>query len=747
MSIDVDEVIVWHAGSEISGTIQTATGPPVIAEGYQDNSRLSDHYSGGWIIRMKSYPTRFLTARQERTEVVTRAGLVFSIYDREGVFLLLSRRNYKMDKQKYYITTAIAYTSGKPHIGNTYEIVLADAIARYKRQEGYDVFFQTGTDEHGQKIELKAEEAGITPKEFVDNVSGEIKRIWDLMNTSYDKFIRTTDADHEKQVQKIFKKMYAKGDIYKGHYEGMYCTPCESFFTESQLVDGKCPDCGRPCVPAKEEAYFFKMSKYADRLIDYINTHPDFIQPESRKNEMMNNFLLPGLQDLCVSRTSFKWGIPVDFDPKHVVYVWLDALTNYITGIGYDCDGESSEQFNKLWPADLHLIGKDIIRFHTIYWPIFLMSLDLPLPKQVFGHPWLLQGDGKMSKSKGNVIYADELVDFFGVDAVRYFVLHEMPFENDGVITWELMVERLNSELANTLGNLVNRTISMSNKYFGGVVENKGVAEPVDEDLKAFALAVPGKVAEKMDKLRVADAMTEVFTLFKRLNKYIDETMPWALAKDEAKKDRLATVLYNLVEGITMGATLLESFMPETTERILAQLNAEKRTLEELKTFGLYPSGNKVTEKPEILFARLDLKEVLAKVEELHPKKEEPVEEKKEENVIDIEAKPEITFDDFGKLQFQVGEIIACEEVKKSRKLLCSQVKIGSQVRQIVSGIKSHYSAEEMVGKKVMVVTNLKPAKLAGILSEGMILCAEDADGNLSLMVPEKEMPAGAEIC
>ena len=653
----------------------------------------------------------------------------------------------KCSKPKFYMTTAIAYTSGKPHIGNTYEIVLADAIARYKRKQGYDVFFRTGTDEHGQKIELKAEEAGVTPKEFVDDVSGQIKEIWDLMNTSYDKFIRTTDADHEKQVQKIFKKMYAKGDIYKGHYEGMYCTPCESFFTESQLVDGKCPDCGRPCVPAKEEAYFFKMSKYADRLIDYINTHPDFIQPESRKNEMMNNFLLPGLQDLCVSRTSFKWGIPVDFDPKHVVYVWLDALTNYITGIGYDCDGESSEQFNKLWPADLHLIGKDIIRFHTIYWPIFLMSLDLPLPKQVFGHPWLLQGDGKMSKSKGNVIYADELVDFFGVDAVRYFVLHEMPFENDGVITWELMVERLNSELANTLGNLVNRTISMSNKYFGGVVENKGVVEPVDEDLKAFALAVPGKVAEKMDKLRVADAMTEVFTLFKRLNKYIDETMPWALAKDEAKKDRLATVLYNLVEGITMGATLLESFMPETTERILAQLNAEKRTLEDLKTFGLYPSGNKVTEKPEILFARLDLKEVLAKVEELHPKKAEPVEEKKEENVIDIEAKPEITFDDFGKLQFQVGEIIVCEEVKKSRKLLCSQVKIGSQVRQIVSGIKSHYSAEEMVGKKVMVVTNLKPAKLAGILSEGMILCAEDADGNLSLMVPEKEMPAGAEIC
>ena len=651
------------------------------------------------------------------------------------------------EKPKYYITTAIAYTSGKPHIGNTYEIVLADAIARYKRSQGYDVFFQTGTDEHGQKIELKAEEAGITPKEFVDNVSTEIKRIWDLMDTSYDKFIRTTDEDHEKQVKKIFKKLYDKGDIYKGHYEGMYCTPCESFFTESQLVDGKCPDCGRPVQPAKEEAYFFKMSKYADRLIEHINTHPEFIQPVARKNEMMNNFLLPGLQDLCVSRTSFKWGIPVDFDPKHVVYVWLDALTNYITGIGYDCDGDNSELFNKMWPADLHLIGKDIIRFHTIYWPIFLMSLDLPLPKQVFGHPWLLQGDGKMSKSKGNVLYADELVDFFGVDAVRYFVLHEMPFENDGVITWELMVERLNSELANTLGNLVNRTISMSNKYFGGLVENKGVVEPVDDDLKSFVLAVPGKVAEKMSKLRVADAMTEVFTLFKRLNKYIDETMPWALAKDEAKKDRLATVLYNLVEGIAMGATLLESFMPETTERILAQLNAEKRTLEDLKTFGLYPSGNKVTEKPEILFARLDLKEVLAKVEELHPKKEEPAEEVKEENVIDIEAKPEITFDDFEKLQFQVGEIIACEEVKKSRKLLCSQVKIGSQVRQIVSGIKAHYSAEEMVGKKVMVVTNLKPAKLAGILSEGMILCAEDADGNLSLMVPEKEMPAGAEIC
>ena len=651
-----------------------------------------------------------------------------------------------MEKQKYYITTAIAYTSGKPHIGNTYEVVLADAIARYKRQQGYDVFFQTGTDEPGQKIELKAEEAGITPKEFVDNVSTEIRRIWDLMNTSYDKFIRTTDEDHEKQVKKIFKKMYAKGDIYKGHYEGMYCTPCESFFTESQLVDGKCPDCGRPCVPAKEEAYFFKMSKYADKLIDYINTHPDFIQPESRKNEMMNNFLLPGLQDLCVSRTSFKWGIPVDFDPKHVVYVWLDALTNYITGIGYDCDGESTEQFKQLWPADLHLIGKDIIRFHTIYWPIFLMSLDLPLPKQVFGHPWLLQGDGKMSKSKGNVLYADELVDFFGVDAVRYFVLHEMPFENDGVITWELMVERLNSELANTLGNLVNRTISMSNKYFGGIVENKGIAEPVDDDLKNFILSVPAKVNEKMDKLRVADAMTEVFTIFKRCNKYIDETMPWALAKDEEKKDRLATVLYNLVEGICIGATLLKSFMPETTERILAQLSAEDRTLEDLNTFGLYPSGNKVTEKPEILFARLDLKEVMEKVAELHPPKaEEPAEEK--EDVIDMEAKPEITFDDFEKLQFQVGKIISCEEVKKSKKLLCSQVQIGSQVRQIVSGIKAHYSAEEMVGKRVMVVTNLKPAKLAGILSEGMILCAEDADGNLSLMVPEKEMPAGAEIC
>ena len=652
-----------------------------------------------------------------------------------------------MSKPKYYITTAIAYTSGKPHIGNTYEAVLADAIARYKRQQGYDVFFQTGTDEHGQKIELKAEEAGVTSKEFVDNVSGQIKSIWDLMNTSYDKFIRTTDEDHEKQVQKIFKKMYAKGDIYKGEYEGMYCTPCESFFTESQLVDGKCPDCGRPCVPAKEEAYFFKMSKYADRLIEHIKTHPEFIQPESRKNEMMNNFLLPGLQDLCVSRTSFKWGIPVDFDPKHVVYVWLDALTNYITGIGYDCDGDNSELFNKMWPADLHLIGKDIIRFHTIYWPIFLMSLDLPLPKQVFGHPWLLQGDGKMSKSKGNVIYADELVDFFGVDAVRYFVLHEMPFDNDGVITWELMVERMNSELANTLGNLVNRTISMSNKYFGGVVENKGVTEPVDDDLKSFILSVPAKVDAKMEKLRVADAITEVFTIFKRCNKYIDETMPWALAKDESKQDRLATVLYNLVEGICIGTTLLESFMPNTTKRILGQLNASERTLEDLKTFGLYPSGNKVTDKPEILFARMDIKEVMEKVNELHPPKEEPKEEKPEEKVVDIEAKPEITFDDFAKLQFQVGEVIACEAVKKSKKLLCSQVKIGSQVRQIVSGIKAYYTPEEIVGKKVMVVTNLKPAKLAGILSEGMILCAEDAEGNVCVVSPEKNMPTGSEIC
>ena len=631
-----------------------------------------------------------------------------------------------MDKKKFYMTTAIAYTSGKPHIGNTYEFVLADAIARYKRSQGYDVFFQTGTDEHGQKIELKAEEAGVSPKEFVDKVAGEVKAIADMMNTSYDKFIRTTDDYHEKQVQKIFKRLYEQGDIYKGHYEGMYCTPCESFFTESQLVDGKCPDCGREVQPAQEEAYFFKMSKYADRLIEHINTHPEFIQPVSRKNEMMNNFLLPGLQDLCVSRTSFKWGIPVDFDPKHVVYVWLDALTNYITGIGYDCDGESTEQFKKDWPADLHLIGKDIIRFHTIYWPIFLMALDLPLPKQIFGHPWLLQGDGKMSKSKGNVIYADELVNMFGVDAVRYFVLHEMPFENDGVITWELMVERMNSDLANTLGNLVNRTVSMTNKYFGGSVTDKGVAGDVDADLKAVVDGTPAAVEEKMDKLRVADAITEIFNLFKRCNKYIDETMPWVLAKDEAQKDRLETVLYNLIDSISKGAELLSSFMPETAEKILAQLN-----------------GGNVTDKPEILFQRLDLEEVIKKVEELHP----PVEEEKEEEGIDIEAKEEITFDDFMKMQFQVGEIIACEEVKKSKKLLCSQVKIGSQVKQIVSGIKGHYTAEEMVGKKVMVLVNLKPAKLAGVLSEGMLLCAKDAEGNLALMTPEKTMPAGTEIC
>ena len=656
-------------------------------------------------------------------------------------------------RPKYYITTAIAYTSGKPHIGNTYEIVLADSIARFKRQQGYDVFFQTGTDEHGQKIELKAEEAGITPKEFVDNVSTEIKRIWDLMNTSYDKFIRTTDADHEAQVQKIFKKLYDQGDIYKGYYEGLYCTPCESFFTESQLVDGKCPDCGRPVTPAKEEAYFFKMNKYAPRLIDYINTHPEFIQPVSRKNEMMNNFLLPGLQDLCVSRTSFTWGIPVSFDPKHVTYVWLDALTNYITGIGYDCDGNSSEQFNKLWPADLHLIGKDIIRFHTIYWPIFLMALDLPLPKQVFGHPWLLQGDGKMSKSKGNVIYADDLVDLFGVDAVRYFVLHEMPFENDGVITWELLVERMNSDLANTLGNLVNRTISMSNKYFGGVVTKTGAAEEVDDDLKAVVTATKAKVAAKMEELRVADAMTEIFGLFKRCNKYIDETMPWALAKDEAKKDRLEEVLYNLVESITIGACLLESFMPETTEKILAQLNAEKRSYEELDQFGLYVSGNKVTDQPQILFQRLDVKEVMEKVEVIQAKQKAAMaaakeeEEKAEEAVVDVEPKEEITFEDFGKMQFQVGEIISCEPVKKSKKLLCFQVKVGSQTRQIISGIKAYYKPEDTIGMKVMVLTNLKPAKLAGMMSEGMLLCAEDAEGNVCLMTPEKAMPAGAEIC
>ena len=654
-------------------------------------------------------------------------------------------------KKPYYITTAIAYTSGKPHIGNTYEIVLADSIARFKREQGYDVRFQTGTDEHGQKIELKAEAAGVTPKQFVDDVAGQIKTIWDLMNTSYDKFIRTTDSDHETQVQKIFKKLYDQGDIYKGYYEGLYCTPCESFFTESQLVDGKCPDCGREVQPAKEEAYFFKMSKYADRLIAYINEHPEFIQPVSRKNEMMNNFLLPGLQDLCVSRTSFTWGIPVSFDPKHVTYVWLDALTNYITGLGYDCDGHSGELFDKYWPADLHLIGKDIIRFHTIYWPIFLMALDLPLPKQVFGHPWLLQGDGKMSKSKGNVLYADTLVDFFGVDAVRYFVLHEMPFENDGVISWELMVERMNSDLANILGNLVNRTISMSNKYFGGEVRNGGASDAVDEDLKNVVLASVKKVESKMNELRVADAITEIFNIFRRCNKYIDETMPWALAKDEAQKERLATVLYNLVEAITIGASLLESFMPDTSRKILAQLHAQKRALCEMDQFGLYPSGEHVTDAPEILFARMDLKEVMEKVEAMRAaeKAAQPAAEevKAEEPVIDIEPKAEIEYDDFAKLQFQVGEIIACEAVKKSKKLLCCQVKIGSQVKQIVSGIKAHYSPEEMVGKKVMVVVNLKPAKLAGVLSEGMLLCAEDADGNLSLMVPEKKMPSGAEIC
>ena len=649
-----------------------------------------------------------------------------------------------MTKKPYYITTAIAYTSGKPHIGNTYEAVLADSIARFKRQQGYDVRFQTGTDEHGQKIEIKAEEAGVTPKDFVDGVAGEIKNIWDLMNTSYDKFIRTTDEYHEKQVQKIFKKLYEQGDIYKGYYEGKYCTPCESFFTESQLVDGKCPDCGREVVNAKEEAYFFKLSKYAERLIQYINEHPEFIQPESRKNEMMNNFLLPGLQDLCVSRTSFSWGIPVDFDPKHVVYVWIDALSNYITGLGYDLDGDNDALFEKYWPADLHLIGKDIIRFHTIYWPIMLMALDLPLPKQVFGHPWLLVGEGKMSKSKGNVIYADDLVDMFGVDAVRYFVLHEMPFDNDGSITWELMVERMNSDLANILGNLVNRTISMNNKYFGGIVTNPGVCEPVDDELKAVALAAPKRAAAKMDKLRVADAISEVFTLLRRCNKYIDETEPWVLAKDEAKKDRLATVLYNLMEGIRIAAICLEAFLPETSEKILNQLNTKERDFEQLDTFGRLETGIKVIEKPEILFARLDVKEVLEKVEAMQAAADE---KEAEEPVIDIEPKAEITFDDFEKLQFQVGEIIACEAVKKSKKLLCSQVKIGSQVKQIVSGIKGHYTPEEMVGKKVMVVVNLKPAKLAGVLSEGMLLCAEDADGNLSLMVPEKQMPAGAQIC
>ena len=662
-------------------------------------------------------------------------------------------------KKPYYISTAIAYTSGKPHIGNTYEIVLADAIARYKRLEGYDVYFQTGTDEHGQKIQEKAEKAGITPKEYVDNVAGEVKRIWDLMNTSYDNFVRTTDADHEKQVQKIFKKLYDQGDIYKGSYEGLYCTPCESFWTESQLVDGKCPDCGREVKPAKEEAYFFKMSKYADRLIEHINTHPEFIQPVSRKNEMMNNFLLPGLQDLCVSRTSFSWGIPVDFDPKHVVYVWLDALTNYITKIGYDADGNSSDLFKKNWPADLHLIGKDIIRFHTIYWPIFLMALDLPLPKQVFGHPWLLQGGDKMSKSKGNVIYADDMVDLFGVDATRYFVLHEMPFENDGVITWELVVERFNSDLANILGNLVNRTVSMSNKYFSGVVRSTGVTEEVDEDLKAVVTGARDRVAQKMKDLRVADAISEVFGVFRRCNKYIDETAPWVLAKDEAKSDRLAEVLYNLAESITVGASLLYSFLPETAEKIVAQLHTQLRGFEELNQFGLYENGTKVTETPEILFARLDAKDVMPKVEAIREAQkkefeaeqralgEETPAEEKAEDVIDIEAKEEITYDDFMKLQFQVGEIISCEAVEKSKKLLCSQVRVGSEVKQIVSGIRKYYTPEEMVGKKVMVLVNLKPAKLAGVLSEGMLLCAEDAEGNLALMTPEKPMPAGAEIC
>ena len=658
-----------------------------------------------------------------------------------------------MDKKKFYLTTAIAYTSGKPHIGNTYEIVLADAMVRYKREQGYDVYFQTGTDEHGQKVENKAKELGVTPKEFVDDVSGTIKGIWDLMNTSYDRFIRTTDEDHEKQVQKIFKKLYDQGDIYKGEYEGLYCTPCESFFTESQLVDGKCPDCGREVKPAKEEAYFFKMSKYADRLIEHINTHPEFIQPESRKNEMMNNFLLPGLQDLCVSRSTFSWGVPVPFDTRHVTYVWLDALTNYITGLGYDADGNHGDLFKKYWPADLHLIGKDIIRFHTIYWPIFLMALDIPLPKQVFGHPWLLRGkdDDKMSKSKGNVLYADDLVKVFGVDAVRYFVLHEMPFDNDGVISWELLVERTNSDLANTIGNLVNRTISMSNKYFGGIVENKGVSEAVDEDLKAVVTTTADRASEKMDKNRVADAITEVLNLFKRCNKYIDETMPWALAKDESKKDRLATVLYNLIESIEIGGSLLYSFMPETSEKIIAQINGSKRSLESMKNFGLYKSGNKVTEKPEILFARLDLKEVLAKAEELSPKPApEPVAEEKAEEAapeMEIAHKPEIEYGDFDKLEFRVGEIIACEAVKKSKKLLCSQVKIGNEVRQILSGIKKEYSPEEMVGKKVMVVCNLKPAKLAGMLSEGMIICAEDSDGTLALMTPEKDVASGSEIC
>ncbi len=654
------------------------------------------------------------------------------------------------NKGKYYITTAIAYTSGKPHIGNSYEIVLADAIARYKRKDGYDVFFQTGTDEHGQKNEKKAEEAGLTPKQFVDQVAGEIKDICDCLNCSYDKFIRTTDDYHEKQVQKIFKKLYDQGDIYKGAYEGLYCTPCESFWTESQLVNGKCPDCGREVKPAKEEAYFFKMSKYADRLIEHINTHPEFIQPVSRKNEMMNNFLLPGLQDLCVSRTSFKWGIPVSFDEKHVVYVWLDALTNYITGIGYDADGNHGDLYKKFWPADLHLIGKDIVRFHTIYWPIFLMALGEPLPKQVFGHPWLLAGEGKMSKSKGNVLYADDLAKFFGVDAVRYFLIHEMPFENDGSITWDLMTERTNADLANVLGNLVNRTISMSNKYFDGVVENKNVNETVDDDLKAVCTDTYRRVEEKMEDLHVADAISEIFTLFKRCNKYIDETEPWVLAKDEAKKDRLATVLYNLCEGIIIGASLLWPFLPETAEKISKQLNASLREFDTLDKFGLFKDKTDVTKTPEILFARLDINDVYKEAEriaKIQMAEAGVSEEKKDEGPeIELKVAPEITYDDFAKLQFAVGEIIKCEEVPKSKKLLCSQVKIGNQVKQIVSGIKQHYSAEEMVGKKVMVLVNLKPATLAGVVSEGMLLCAEDPDGNLALMVPEKDFPAGSEI-
>jgi len=655
-----------------------------------------------------------------------------------------------MSKKPYYITTAIAYASGKPHIGNTYEIVLADAIARFRREEGLEVFFQTGTDEHGQKIENKAKDAGITPKEYVDNAAGQIRKIWDMMNTSYDKFIRTTDEDHKKQVQKIFKKFYDQGDIYKGFYEGMYCTACESFFTDSQLVEGKCPDCGGEVYPAKEDAYFFKMSKYADRLIKHINEHPEFIQPVSRKNEMMNNFLLPGLQDLCVSRTSFTWGIPVDFDSKHVTYVWLDALSNYITGIGYDVDGNSSDRFKKFWPADLHLIGKDIIRFHTIYWPIFLMALDLPLPKQVFGHPWLLQGEGKMSKSKGNVLYADTLVDFFGVDAVRYFVLHEMPFDNDGVISWDLMVERFNSDLANVLGNLVSRTISMTNKYFGGILtdakdESVAGATEIDTDLKDVVLMSVEEVVKKMSELRVADAITEIWTLFKRCNKYIDETTPWILAKEEDKKERLQTVLYNLSESIAIGTSLLYSFMPETSEKILDMFGTNKRSLEDMDKFGLLMSGTKVVEEPEILFKRLDLEEVLKQVEALNLNTQS-VEKEEVVDGIDVESKATIEYDDFAKLQIQVGQVVKCEEVPKSKKLLCSQVQIGSITRQILSGIKQWYSAKDMLGKQVLVVTNLAPRKIAGLESQGMILMAEDDTGNAVLVSPEKNIKTGAEI-